>query len=254
LILLAVFEKSTVQSSSVFDDFVVVLVSTRNPLNLGAAARAMQNFGFPHLSAVNPWEGAWKGARSAVGADEILHSAQEYTSLAEAIADCSLVVGVTGMEYRFPVQPILAMAQAAPKLREHATTQGHVALVFGSEKSGLTNEELDLCHLLVTIPTRPEQESMNLGQAVAVCLYEIARDAMPLATSTAPRPARGADLTLLEELLLPIMDASKPIPPRHMAVTRQRIEQLLRRLNLSEKDAQTLLGTLRHITHRLGLS
>lgn len=241
------------QSTFRFDDFVVVLVSTRNPLNLGAAARAMQNFGFPHLSAVNPWEGAWMGARSAVGADEILHSAREFSSLAEAVADCTLVVGVTGLEYRYPVQPILTLAQAAPQLREHAATKGRVALLFGSEKSGLANEELDLCHLLVTIPTRPEQESMNLGQAVAVCLYEIARDTMPLSTNTAPRPATGAELTLIEELLLPIMDASKPIPSRHLAITRQRLQQLLRRLHLSQKDAQALLGILRHIAHRLGL-
>jgi tRNA/rRNA methyltransferase len=242
-----------VQSTSLFNDFVVVLVSTRNPLNLGAAARAMQNFGFPHLRAVNPWEDSWRRARSAVGAAEILHSAQQFPSLAEAVADCTLVVGVTGLEYRRPEQPILSLHEAAQRLRDQAAAKGRVALLFGSEKRGLANEDLDLCHLLVTIPTRPEQESMNLGQAVAVCLYEIARESMPTATKHAPQPAPSTDLTRMEELLLPILDASKPIPVQHREVVRQKVEQLLRRLTLSAEDAHTLLGVLRRIAYRMGL-
>ena len=82
------------------DNLRVVLVATRNPLNLGAAARAMSNFGFAHLRVVNPYEVAFREARSAVGASAILANAEEYTSVADAVADCMLVVGTTAVRHR----------------------------------------------------------------------------------------------------------------------------------------------------------
>jgi tRNA/rRNA methyltransferase len=155
------------------DRLVVVLVAPRNPLNIGAAARAMSNFGFSRLRVVNPYEVAFREARSAVGASELLARAEEFSSVADAVADCALVVGTAGVTARQPQQPVRRLELAARLIRR-ALARGPVALLFGSEKFGLSNEDLSYCHWILHIPTRPEHESMNLGQAVAVCLYELA--------------------------------------------------------------------------------
>src|SRR5438067_4849110 len=155
---------------------VVVLVATRNPLNIGAAARAMSNFGFSHLRVVNPYEVAFREARSAVGAAELLKNAEEYKSVAETVADCTLVVGTTALQHRELQHPLQSLSAAAPQIRrELSSKSGRVALLFGSEKRGLSNEDLSHCRWLMRIPTREAHGSMNLAQAVAVCLYELVR-------------------------------------------------------------------------------
>src|SRR2546430_1541677 len=156
------------------DRLRVVLVAARNPLNIGAAARAMSNFGFRHLRVVSPYELAFREARSAVGAAELLKNAEKYKSVAEAVADCTLVVGTTALKHRELQHPLRSLSAAAPLIqRELSSKSGRVALLFGSEKRGLSNEDLSHCHWLLRIPTREAQGSMNLGQAVAVCLYEL---------------------------------------------------------------------------------
>ncbi len=152
-----------------------MLVATRNPLNLGAAARAMSNFGFVDLRVVNPHEAAFREARSAVGAAALLARAEEYRSVAEAVADCALVVGTTSGYHRELQHPLRGLEEGAQLVRSNLSS-GNVALMFGSEKRGLCNEDLSYCHWLLRIPTREEHISMNLGQAVAVCLYELVRD------------------------------------------------------------------------------
>ncbi len=107
-----------------------MLVNTRNPLNVGAAARAMSNFGFARLRVVNPFEPSWKEARSAVGASAVLAAAQQFDSLAAAVADCALVVGTTTGRNRERQQPLRPLPRAAPLLRR-AMTLGPVALLFG---------------------------------------------------------------------------------------------------------------------------
>ena len=153
----------------------VVLVAPRNPLNIGAAARAMSNFGFLRLRVVNPYEVAFREARSAIGAAGLLANAEEYKSLAEAISDCRLVVGTTAVRHRDLQHPIKRLEQGARVIRKHLHS-GPVALVFGTEKFGLSTKDLSHCHWLMRISTREEHISMNLGQAVAVCLYELSRD------------------------------------------------------------------------------
>src|SRR5579863_2769066 len=152
----------------------VVLVETRNPLNIGAVARAMSNFGAVHLRVVKPYEKAFREAVSAVGAGTVLKGAEEFLSLREAVADCSLVVGTTAVGNREIRQPLRRLEEAGGILRG-AMKSGSVALLFGSENRGLSNEDLSYCHWLLRIPTREEHRSMNLGQAVAVCLYEVKR-------------------------------------------------------------------------------
>src|SRR2546430_15232756 len=153
------------------DRWRVILVAPRNPLNIGAAARAMSNFGFFHLRVVNPYELAFREARSAVGAVPLLAQATEFKTVAEAVADCTLVVGTTSVGQRQLQHSARRLDQAASLLSKQLAG-GRVALLFGSEKRGLSNEDLSHCHWLLRIPTREEHRSMNLGQAVAVCLYE----------------------------------------------------------------------------------
>src|ERR1039458_8510963 len=165
------------------DRLDVVLVSPRNPLNIGAAARAMANFGFRRLSVVAPYAPPWREARSAIGAPELLASAAETGTLAEAVAGCTLVAGTGTVTYRKPEQPVVPLPDLGPLVERELARGGRVALVFGSEKHGLTRDDLSYCHLLVEIPTDPRQPSMNFGQAVAVCLYERAARVFPQANA-----------------------------------------------------------------------
>jgi len=132
----------------------------------------MSNFGATELRAVQPYGKAWREARSAVGADEVMASAKEFAALHEAVADCALVVGTTSVGNREMKHRLHDLAEAAPLLRERMGA-GRVAVLFGSEKWGLSNEELSYCHWLLRIPTQQEHRSMNLGQAAAVLLYEM---------------------------------------------------------------------------------
>jgi TrmH family RNA methyltransferase len=250
---------------SQFDRLRVVLVAPRNPLNIGAAARAISNFGFLHLRVVNPYELAFREARSAVGASPLLAGAEEFQTVAEAIADCTLVVGTTALSRRKPQHPVKSLEQAAPLLRKRLAA-GRVALLFGSEKRGLTNDDLSHCHWLLRIPTREEHRSMNLGQAVAVCLYELARNpkaASPPAKPLAVRPATADDLERLTNAILDGFRATgflkSPAPaqlksgsPSHeqhspTASFEEKTRRLVRRLNLSASDAELLLGLLRNL-------
>lgn len=239
-------------ASSELDRLCVVLVATRNPLNIGAAARAMSNFGFRCLRVVNPYEASFREARSAVGAAPLLKSAAEFAAIAEAIADCSLVVGTTAAHNRELHQPLRLLPEAEPLIRKHLKS-GRVALLFGSEKRGLANSDLSYCHWLLRIPTCAEHGSMNLGQAVAVCLYELARmeNAVKRSRKTPPDSAKAGDLDRLTQLLLETLRASAYLGDRPVAAKEEKVRRMVRRLNLSAADAETLLGMLRQILWKL---
>jgi TrmH family RNA methyltransferase len=241
-----------------FERLRVILVAPRNPLNIGAAARAMSNFGFFHLRVVNPYELAFREARSAVGAEPLLAQAEEFKTIAEAVDDCTLVVGTTAVGLRQLHHPVRRLDRAARLLRKHLAGN-RVALLFGSEKRGLSNEDLSHCHWLLRIPTREEHRSMNLGQAVAVCLYELARDPQALSKPGKQLPATAADLERLTQLLLDALRRSgylKGAPGgsmkrRSAAPTEEKIRRLVRRLHLSAADADLTLGILRQIFWKL---
>src|ERR1700756_1395087 len=163
----------------------IVLVRTRNPLNIGAAARAMSNFGALDLRLVTPYEKAFRGAVSAVGAAPLLANAQEFDSVEEAVRDCGLVLGTTAIGNR-ELQHELVSLETAGKKISRKLAAGRVAILFGSEKTGLSNCDLSHCHWLLRIPTRVEHRSMNLAQSVAIVVYELSRgasNAMPEAKS-----------------------------------------------------------------------
>ena len=234
------------------DNLRVVLVATRNPLNIGASARAMANFGFARLRVVNPYDVAFREARSAVGAASLLQSAEDYTSLADAVADCRLVVGTTSVGHRELQHPLRRLELGARLIRR-AMTNAPVALLFGSEKFGLSNEDLSQCHWLMRIPTVDRDLSMNLGQAVALCLYELARDSKAAAArpKTIARAAAG-ETEQVTRKLLEILRKSGYVNPLTAGSTEEKVRRLVRRLEIAERDVPVLLGMLRQILWKVG--
>jgi tRNA/rRNA methyltransferase len=232
------------------DQLCVVLVAPRNPLNIGAAARAMSNFGFLHLRVVNPYEVAYREARSAVGASEVLANAVEYKSLADAVADCTLVVGTTAVRHRELQHPLKRLEYGARVIRKQLGS-GQVALVFGTEKFGLATKDLSHCHWLMRIPTREEHISMNLGQAVAVCLYELRRDSKAAQRPEKVKRASAGEIERINGVLLEALRASGYVNPRAESLTEDKVRRLVRRLNLQTEDAELWLGMLRQMLWKI---
>jgi tRNA/rRNA methyltransferase len=228
----------------------VVLVATRNPLNLGAAARAMSNFGCSTLRVVRPYEPSFREARSAVGASELLKKSVQFDSVAEAVADCSLVVGTTAGRDRTLQHSLKPLEKAAPLMRRRLTS-GRVALLFGSEKRGLSNQDLSHCHWLLRIPTRDAHPSMNLGQSVAVCLYELIRSASRSENVETRKAAQSADLTRLHALLSELLQTSGYWKGTKTQSMEDDLRRMIVRFNLNETDSQILLGMLRQILWKI---
>jgi TrmH family RNA methyltransferase len=233
-----------------FDGLRVVLVDVRNPLNIGAAARAMSNFGFPHLRLVNPYDVAFRDARSAVGAAATLASAQVYKTVAEAVSDCSLVVGTTAVGHRDLQHDLVRLESGAPLVRSHLTT-GPCALLFGSEKFGLSNLDMSHCHWLMHIPTRDEHSSMNLGQAVAVCLYELMRNGNAVIEPGKGSPASSTDIELITDTLLVALRASEYPKLNTSKSFHAAVRRVMRRLRMQKGDAEFLLGMLRQMVWKM---
>jgi tRNA/rRNA methyltransferase len=270
------------------ENLVVVMVKTRNPLNLGAVARAMSNFGARELRAVQPFGKAWREANSAVGAGEVMGQAREFATIAEAVADCSLVVGTTSVGNRELKHPLHDLTEAAPLLRERMA-RGKVAMLFGSEKWGLSNEDLSYCHWLLRITAREEHRSMNLGQAAAVVLYEMGRETAvqsaklkvqskpkkdnaesAKARSSAGRRKSGEEkpapskpegvapelapmdtVERIGEALLEALLKSGYVGPRRTELAEEKLRRMLRRFSMSAADAEVLLGMVKKIEKEL---
>jgi len=233
-----------------FDHLRVVLVDARNPLNIGAAARAMSNFGFRHLRVVNPYDVAFEGARSAVGAAEVLTSAEKHETVADAVADCSLVVGTTAIGHRDLQHSIQRLEAGVPLIRAHLAS-GPCALLFGSEKFGLSNKDMSHCHWLMHIPTREEHFSMNLGQAVAICLYELIRDPGAVAEPEKGTPASAAEVERITETLLAALRASGYPKLNSSDSFEGTVRRLVLRLHLQSGDAEFFLGMLRQMIWKM---
>jgi tRNA/rRNA methyltransferase len=234
------------------DNLRVVLVSTRNPLNIGASARAMANFGFSRLCVVQPYDVAFREARSAVGAAPLLRRAEEFATVGDAVADCRLVVGTTSVGHRELQHPIRRVEYGAQLIaRSLASTPA--ALLFGSEKFGLSNDDLSHCHWLMRIPTVDQDLSMNLGQAVALCLYELARDSKAaLARPDRIRRAAAAENEQVTAMLMEVLGRSGYINPKTAASTEEKVRRLVRRLEIPQRDAPVLMGMLRQVLWKLG--
>lgn len=219
----------------------------------------MSNFGFSQLRVVNPYDPAFREARSAVGASQLLANTEEFPTVGQAVADCTLIVGTTAVGDRELQQPVRLLPAGAALMRKRLKS-GNVAILFGSERVGLSNEDLSHCHWLMRIPAREEHRSVNLGQAVAICLYELARVPTGAASRIAEthpveklkrRLATAAEVERLAEVLLEalhISGYSKSRPAQH---TEEKLRRLFRRLHIPAHDAEVLLGMLRQIVWKL---
>jgi tRNA/rRNA methyltransferase len=233
------------------DSLVVVLVRARNPLNIGAAARAMSNFGAHRLRLVNPFAGGFREARSAVGASDLLEKAEEFKTVAEAVADCALVLGTTAIRKRVLLQPVRRLDEVAGIAVRQQLQTGRVAVLFGSEKVGLTSRDLSHCHWLLNIPTSQRNISMNLGQSVAVCLYELARGSQPEPPSKPVEAATAGQTEMITECLLESLRISGYVKPGTDEMFEKKARSLILRFNLEDYDAKLLLGMVRQIAWKL---
>ena len=239
----------------------VVLVGARNPSNIGAAARAMHDFGFGDLRVVNeyaaPFEAAELEAKSAVAASSVMQRARRFDSLADAIADCSLIVGTTVIGEREIRQTVETVRETAPRVTEALGRSERVALLFGSEKTGLTREQLSHCSLLTTVPMyQPEGErhlSMNLGQSVAVCLYELSREGFAGARELPElheAAATAADRERLTQMLLDVMHITEYARRFPANAAEPLVRQLVQQLGSNHREAMTWMGILKQILWR----
>jgi TrmH family RNA methyltransferase len=255
------------------DRVFVVLVRARNSSNIGAAARAMRDFGFAHLRVVNEFTPPFEAARSAVDASEVMAAARIYASVADAVADCTLVAGTTAVGERNLEHELVELSAARERIGAAlgAAAAGEedsarVALLFGSEKTGLSNDELSYCHWLLTIPMHQidgqKHVSMNLGQAVAVCLYELVRCAESggamfehkgRAPTAAEVPPTSASLDRITALFQQVLEATE-YTRRHAANSDPpQVRRLVRRIAVDAIDAPVWMGILRQILWKLGL-
>ena len=236
------------------DRVAVVLVRARNPNNIGAVARAMHDFGFRHLRLVNEYGVPFETARSAVDASAVLAGAEVFTNVAAAVADCTLVVGTTAVGERALQHPLYELPDAVEKIGREAALgphRGRVALLFGSEKTGLSNEELSHCHWLLTIPMQEQEDlrhpSMNLGQAVAVCLYEITRSREVQAEGGEAAAAEAGEIERLTLLLAEVLEETGYVKRHPSHCDEAQVRRLVLRLGLSASDAPVWMGILRQV-------
>lgn len=153
-------------------EFCIILVRPRDPNNMGACARAMGNFGLTDLRIVDPYPPIWQEAVSAVGVADILKNARCFGSLAEALADTHFSLAATALKKREIKQEIVPLPTLNTRLED---VDGLTALVFGNEKTGLSNEDIARCQAVLNIPTAAKQPSINLAQAVILTCYELSR-------------------------------------------------------------------------------
>jgi TrmH family RNA methyltransferase len=232
----------------------LVLVRARNPNNIGAVARAMHGFGFTDLRLVNEYSVSLEKARSAIDASDILAKAREFVTVADAVADCNLVVGTTAVGERKQDHPLYTLAQAGGLIRSTLGT-ARVALLFGSEKTGLSNDALSHCNWLMTIPMHPSpglrHASMNLGQAAAVSLYELIRKADTSAHCEMQPAAQAEDLERVTELLAQMLASIGYARRRPASADPMAVRRMVRRLNLNQSDARKWIGILRQLLWKI---
>ncbi|MBI4442828.1 MAG: RNA methyltransferase [Acidobacteria bacterium] len=229
-------------------DVRIVLVRARNPLNIGAAARAMSNFGFADLQLVSTHEPVWQETRSAPGAEALLERACAFPDLPPAIADRTLVLGTSALSRRSAALPAIPLDRLSDFLQERPQ-QDRLAILFGSEKSGLRNEELSYCQAVIRIPTAAQCPSMNLGQAVAVCCYELRRaldSAHPTAAGQRPHATVG-EVTRLVGEIEKLLGREESSSTQRQDTRVARLRELLLQWPVTSQDVSQMLGLVRDI-------
>ncbi len=230
-----------------------VLCETSHPGNIGAAARAIKTMGFSELVLVDPQDfpSAEADARAS-GAVDVLARARVVSNLQEAVADCGMVYG-TSARRRKMRWPELNPRECAQQSLE--TLSGSpVAIVFGTERSGLSNEQMDLCNALVYIPANPDYSSLNLASAVQLIAYELhfaVGEFQAPQTSEFP-PATGADMELFYEHLRRVMVSSGFMDPDNPRQLERKLRRLFNRAHPDVNELGILRGVLAAAEKHIG--
>ena len=232
------------------DRIRVVLVGTQHPGNIGSAARAIKTMGLSRLVLVAPERAPnAESAALAAGADDVLAAAAIHETLAEAVADCRLVLGCTARSRRIGLE-VFEPRGAGERAVEEAVGGGEVALVFGRERTGLTNEEYELCHAAVHIPANPDYSSLNLAMAVQVLSYEVrlamlaARPEEAVADERAEPPASHAQMESFFSQLADTLDVIDFHKGRAPEAAMRKLRRLFLRARPDEREVRILRGVL----------
>jgi tRNA (cytidine32/uridine32-2'-O)-methyltransferase len=239
----------------------MVLVGTQHPGNIGSAARALKTMGLSRLVLVAPERFPHAEADAlAAGAGDLLLAARVHADPAEALADCRLVLGCTARDRRIAL-PVLSPREAATRAAAVARAGGEVALLFGRERTGLDNAELQLCHAAVHIPANPDYSSLNLAAAVQVLAYELrlALLATPLAEAGAEAgygepPATHAQMEGLFAQLADTLDAIDFHKGRAPESAMRKLRRLFLRAGLNEREVRLLRGVLADARRMAGIA
>ena len=242
------------ENNKILSNIKIVLVQTSHPGNIGAAARAMKNMGISDLALVNPLNFPCAEATSrASGADNVLSNATVHSSLKEALAPCELVLGASARIRH------LGWSEVGPKkgseLVVSAAKNAPVALVFGRENSGLTNEELELCHHLLHIPTNPNFSSLNVASAVQVLCYELYSAVLGEQVIEVPepedRPATSQEFEGFFDHLLSTLEKTEFLQLYKTKRLQQRIRRIFYRSELNRTEVNILRGILTAMSNKL---
>jgi len=227
------------------DNVHIVLVETSHPGNIGAAARAMKTMGLSGLRLVRPrhYPSAEASARAA-SASDVLAAAQVFDTLDEAVADCGLVLGASARMRSLP-WPLVNAREGAAAAGE-ASARTPVAVVFGRERTGLSNEELERCHQLVNIPANPEYSSLNLAASVQVMAYELrmAGELPPLPSDEDSLPATGTEMEDFYRHLQQTMLQIGFLDPKAPRLLMRRMRRMFNRARLEQAEVSILRGLL----------
>jgi tRNA/rRNA methyltransferase len=228
-----------------------VLNAPRNPKNIGASARGMANFGFRQLAVVNPYAVAWRETRAAVNAGEVVEKAKKFDSLKAAIRSAHVVIGTSAASRRAAVALWIGLDQLRTIVHDAAQTKKSVALVFGSERSGLSNEDLAFCHYVLRIPTVPECPSMNLSQAVAVvaCAIRFEKE-FPVKPHLLPAPVSVEHTERLVARALAAFTGAQLLKGWDRDRSEARIRKAFYRWNLTDVDIAMLHGLFGWVVKR----
>jgi len=237
----------SLKKNTMLDNIEIILVGITHPGNIGAAARAMKTMGLSHMRLVQPkhFPSAEATARAA-GADDILVTAQVFDTLEKSLWDCHLIFG-TSARHRRIAWPTLTPKGCAEKALENT---GKIAIVFGREQSGLTNQELEFCHFLVQIPTNPTFSSLNVAAAVQIVAYELriisgnrdiaTKENWELGSPLASSESMAQFYRHLEQTLIDI-EFLDPKNPRQLM---RHLHRLFNRVQLIDTEVNILRGIL----------
>lgn len=235
------------------DRIRLVMVNTTHPGNIGAAARAIKNMGLSKLVLVEPKEfPSPKAVWRAAGATDVLENVQVVSTLDEAIEDCGLVIGTSARERRIP-WPLLTPRECADKV--WAETEHHdIAILFGREDRGLTNEELHKCHFHLHIPANPDYSALNISAALQVIAYEIRVSYLQAKEGKALHfddwdlpPARTQDVEMYFEHLEQTLEKLGFYDPENPRQTITRLRRLFNRIRMDKMELSIMRGMLTSI-------